>query len=265
MWDFFLGPDRIDDIEYVQIGARSYDIDVVAGVVSLMRQDLEAQDEELRAEEALDLSRAASPLNQLPSRRHPIEIIVVPKALPGASTTAPKTVDLDEVQGLSRSERSRLRVLGAMGSVSFIRENAAPQIFSNRPQLRDTLEQYLRTEGRRRLNWTRLAAVLPALAGAALVPLWIVASAHQRGNAAAFTFGLILALGGLTIGLYASRRLAAMSVNRLKGHRFREVSREDFRSALTNVRAGILTTAGGTLLGVIATVLFYKWTGIDPV
>ncbi|MFJ3035566.1 hypothetical protein ACIPC2_14250 [Curtobacterium pusillum] len=263
MWDFLFGPDRIDDLEFVRIGARSYDIDVVEGVASLMKQDLDAQDAAMVAKRANDPDVPNMAQDELPSSRLPVRVEVIPKPLPGAAITDPREIPLAEVPGLSRSERSRLRVSGAQARVDFMRAGH-PNVWSSRPALRDSLEQYLRTEGRRRINWTRLAAALPAAAGAVLLPLWVLASLQQHFEAATVTFGLLLAAGAFAVGIYASKQLATTSVNTPRGSRFREVSREDFRSAITNVRAGVLTTAGGTLLGVVLTVLFYKLTGIEP-
>ncbi len=143
-------------------------------------------------------------------------------------------------------------------------EQGYPTISANRGDVRNQLEHYLRAEGRRRVSWLRLLSVLPATAGISLIPLWITAVASEGFDVPTAGFGWVLAVGGLISGLLASRKIARAASTRPKGHRFRESTRADFRAAVTSVRAGVLTSAGGTVLGVVLTVIFYKLTGIDP-
>jgi hypothetical protein len=255
--DFFFGPDRRTDMESVRIGPRSYDIDVVEGVTAIMRQHLETQDKER-------FERYGQKQDSTTSGATRIFVEVRAPQLPGAQLSANREVPIPEVPALSRSERARIVVYGAQSRVDFVERDAA-NVYSSDSGLRAALENYLRAEGRRRVHWSRLASAVPATAGLALIPLWIVAANTGRYDLATIVFGSILAVGGFAAGIVTSRRLARRAFEQPKGHRFRESTRADFRAAVTSIRAGVLTSAGGTVLGVIATVVFYKLTGIDPV
>jgi hypothetical protein len=106
---------------------------------------------------------------------------------------------------------------------------------------------------------------MPVLAGLALVGLCVAELIVGDLGGILATFGSILTAGAATAGIAGTRALISRGARREPSHRFRAGTRAQFRDAVLTVKAGLLTTGAGTLLGVILTVLFYKSTGIAPV
>lgn len=253
MWDWLFGVDLRTEGAVDTIGARLYDIDVVEGVVALMR---------LQLQRFVDPDR---PETAPPHQELTIRISVRPPIGKGSEASGmTRDVSLDEVVNLSSAERRRLSVTGAGAAVSFA-EGWPAEIAANDAVFRRDLTMYLRAEGRRLISWWRVCAAVPALASAALVGLWIAELIVGDLGGILATFGSILTAGAAGAGVVGTRALAKRSAREVPTHRFRAGTRAEFRAAALSVKAGLMTTGVGTLLGVLLTVLFYKVSGIDPV
>jgi len=253
MWEWLFGEDLRTEGAVDTIGARLYDIDVVEGVAALMRLQLQRFGDPDRPETAPEHQDIT------------IRISVRPPIATGSEASEmTREITLAEVVNLSTPERRRLSVSGAGANVSFT-EGWPAEISANDASFRRDLSMYLRAEGRRLVPWWRVCAALPALAGAALVGLWIAELIVGNLDGILATFGTILTAGAMGAGVVGTRSLAKRSAREVPTHRFRAGTRAEFRAAVLSVKSGLLTTGVGTLLGVLLTVLFYKVSGIDPV
>lgn len=253
MWDWLFGVDLRVEGAADTIGARLYDIDVIEGVVAHMRLQLQRFDDPSREEQPPEYEDTT------------IRIMVRPPVREGvAASEMTREIDLAAVANLSTPERQRLTVSGAGANVSFTKGWPA-EVVARDANFRHDLSTYLRAEGRRLVPWWKVLAVLPALAGAALVGLWTAELIVGDLDSILGVFGSILTAGAACAGIAGTRVLITRGSQKVPTHRFRSGSRAEFRAAVLNVKAGLLQTAAGTLLGVVLTVLFYKATGIDPV
>lgn len=164
---------------------------------------------------------------------------------------------------MSDAERARLIVQGGGTTVSFTRRGR-PYIFGGPQEIVNSIEHWLKAEGRRRLPTGQVLSALPAAGGAAAVILWAVIIAVHRPDGLTIALGSLLVIGAATASVFATIRARRATANANVGHRFRQGTRAAFRDALTNVRAQILIGGGGTLLGVLATVAVQKLFGIHP-
>ncbi|WIE81737.1 hypothetical protein [Curtobacterium sp. MCPF17_021] len=255
MWDWLYGIDLRSEGAAATIGARRYDIDVVEGIVALMRLHSQAMD---------------GPEGPLKPEHVDVAIRVQVRApqegYNGGWSQASmiRDVELAQVPNLSDSERERMSVTGAGGHVTFTRGWPA-EIHANDEEFRRELVAYMRAEGKRLFPWWKVVAALPVVAGFVLAGVWVAEIAVGDLDGLLVTYGSIVSAGARVAGFATSRFLMSRESKRARHHRFRGGTRAEFRSAVTSVKAGVLTAAGGTVLGVILTVVFYKATGIAPV
>lgn len=265
MWDFFYGPDLGDDIIQPTIGGRTYDIDVVEGVVEVMRAGIAERNALALGEWEFAMSQGTAGLAPAPTPPDDApQITLAPPTAAGASggDGASRDVAVSQLRELSASERSRLQVQGGGVTVSFV--GPLRTWISGPEPLRKAVETYLRSEGRRRFPAARFGAILPATASIVLLVLWALIVAQQDVDGLIVAFGSILTAGAVACG-FMSTRLLLRRVwgSRRDPARFREGSRAEFRAALLSVRAGILTSVGGALLGAVLLAVIQKVFGID--
>jgi len=265
VWDFFYGPDRWNDAGTIFIGPRVYDIDVVEGLVAVMQKHLEAEDARVRETWAAGQGQNEIYRERLPSSVDPVRIFVNPPLVPGIDIGEhnQRVVEPHDVRSLSASERARLRVTGGGVGTAFYPQFAYG-IQGRDARLVGQMEAYLRAEGSRQFPWARLASVVPFCASVALVVLWIVTIASHQIPPTLIAYGTIITLGALAAGIWTTRKLAPRtSLPAGRGHRFREGSRAEIRAAVLNIRVGILTGAGGAVLGAVTLAAVQKIFGID--
>lgn len=128
----------------------------------------------------------------------------------------------------------------------------------------EAIEHYLRSEGRRRFPAARLVGFTPLVGGLTLAALWIAIVVNGQAPGLLLAFGSLLTVGSLAAAVVGTRALLRRDDE--LGHQgawFREGTRADFRAAVLNIRAGVITGIAGAVLGAVVLAGVQKLFGID--